>query len=118
MREGRSTNEMNLALGIEHLQNALHYAERGSKVYFDESNPDTQRLVESELRKAYESLHRLGLSFWNANPTLPKDRVGEVRLLLTHDYAGADPTEVWKIVTEEARPLLHRLSRAKVPKTE
>jgi uncharacterized protein with HEPN domain len=87
-------NEANLALGIEHLQIALQYVERGRRTYFDESNFDTQRLIESELRKAFESLSRLGPSFWHGNPTLPRDRIGEVRQLLTHDYAGGDADEV------------------------
>ncbi len=116
MREERSRNQANQALGIEHLQIALRYVERGRTVYFDEGNLDTQRLVESELRKAFESLNRLGPSFWHANPTLPRDRVGEVRQLLTHDYAGVDAVEVWRIAIEEARPLLRRLVKSKVPK--
>jgi uncharacterized protein with HEPN domain len=102
-----------LSLGVQNLQIALRYAERGRRVFFDEENPDTHRLVEGELRKAYESLHRLGASFWNANPRLPRERVGDIRQLLTHDYAGVDLEEVWEIVSVEARPLLHGLMRAK-----
>ena len=115
MREDRTRNEVNLSLGIEHLQIALRCAERGRKTYFDEHDPDTRRLVESELRKAYESLNKLGPSVWKSNPRLPRDRVGQVRQLLTHDYAGVDADQVWNIATREARPLLHRLKSARVP---
>lgn len=104
---------MYLALGIEHLRNALRYAARGRRVYFDERTPDTYLLVEGELRKAYEALNRLGQPFWKANPLVPRDRVGEIRQLLTHDYTDVDPAVVWGIVTREARPLLRRLARAK-----
>ncbi len=116
MIEVRLRNEANVVLGIEHLQIALRYAERGRRVYFDEQNPDTRRLVESELRKAYESINRLGPSVRQAHPSLPWERIGQVRQMLTHDYAGIDPNEVWKIVSQEARPLLRRLAKAKMPK--
>jgi uncharacterized protein with HEPN domain len=106
-----------LSLGVQHLQIALRYAERGQRAFFDKENPDTARLVEAELRKAYESLNRLGASFWTANPRMPRGRIGEIRQLLTHDYAGVDQQEIWSIVSREARPLLHLLMRAKVPTT-
>ena len=106
------------SLGIQHLQIALRYAERGRRVFFDEENPDTARLVEAELRKAYESLNRLGASFWNTNPRVPRDRIGKNRQLLTHDYAGIAWEEVWRIVSEEARPLLHLLMKSKISTTK
>jgi uncharacterized protein with HEPN domain len=112
-----SRNPAYLSLGIQHLQIALRYAERGRRVFFDEKNPDTARLVESELRKAYESLNRLGASFWNANPPVPRDRIGKTRQLLTHDYAGIEREEIWRIVSQDARPLLHLLMKAKIPTT-
>lgn len=115
MTENAERNVTNLAYGIEHLQIALRYVDRGRKAFFDEKNPDTRRLVESELRKAYESLNRLGPSFWNANPSLPRDRVGEIRQLLTHDYSEVGSEDVWRVATAEARPLLRRLARTKVP---
>jgi uncharacterized protein with HEPN domain len=118
MTGGRSRNETNRALGIEHLQIALAYAGRGRKVFFNERDPDTRRLVEAELRKAYESINRLGDSFWNAYPRLDRARVGAIREELTHEYPEVTAIEVWKIVSEDARPLLHQLSKAKVPKGE
>jgi uncharacterized protein with HEPN domain len=115
MKGEDSRNPGYLSLGIQHLQIALRYSERGRRVFFDEGNPDTARLVEAELRKAYESLNRLGASFWSANPTLPRDRIGQTRQLLTHDYAGVELAEIWRIVSEDARSLLHLLMKAKVP---
>jgi uncharacterized protein with HEPN domain len=108
-------NPAYLSLGIQHLQIALRYAERGRRVFFDEQDPDTARLVEAELRKAYESLNRLGAAFWNANPRIPRDRIGKVRQLLTHDYAGIERGEIWRVVSQAARPLLHLLMKAKLP---
>lgn len=115
MTENAERNVTNLAYGIEHLQIALRYVDRGRKAFFDEKNPDTRRLVESELRKAYESLYRLGPSFWKANPSLPRDRVGQILQLLTHDYSEVGSEDVWRVATAEARPLLRRLARTKVP---
>jgi hypothetical protein len=116
VKEGRSSNEANLSLGIEHLQIAPHYAGRGRKGHFDEQNLDTPRLVESEFRKAYESIHRLGPSFWYANSARPRSRVGEIRQLLTHDHAGVDAEEVGKLAIQEAGPLLRRLAKSRVPR--
>jgi uncharacterized protein with HEPN domain len=70
------------------------------------------------LRKAFESINRIGLSVWNANPALGgvRERVSAIRQLLTHDYAGLDPAETWSIVTRDGRPLLHLLMKVKIPK--
>jgi uncharacterized protein with HEPN domain len=118
LSEERTRSQGYVALGIEHLQIALAYAGRGRKTFFDEANPDTRRLVESELRKAFESINRIGLSVWNANPALGgvRERVGAIRQLLTHDYAELDPAETWSIATRDARPLLHLLMKVEIPK--
>ena len=116
MSEGEERNAAYLTLGVEHLRNAVRYADRGRHVFFDEATPDTYLLVEGELRKAFESLNRLGRSFWRVNPALSQARIGEIRQLLTHDYTDVDPAVVWGIVTKEAPPLLRRLATAKVPK--
>lgn len=116
MTETAERNRVYLALSVEHLRTALQYADRGRRIYFDKASPDTYLLVESELRKAFESLNRLGQSFWRANPTLPRDQIGEIRQLLTHDYTDIDPVVVWGIATKEARSLLRRLTKAKLPK--
>jgi len=113
-----SRNPAYLSLGIQHLQIALRYAERGRRVFFDENNPDTALLVEGELRKAYDSLNRLGASFWSANPRVPRDRIGKTRQLLTHDYAGVERGEIWRIVSQDARPLLHALTKARISTTK
>ena len=105
-----------LSLAIEHLQNAVIYSRRGRTVFFDPAVPDTRRLVEGELRKAFESLNRQGDSFYNANPALDRAWIGEVRQLLTHDYSDVDLQVLWRLVTERAPPLLRRLARARVPK--
>jgi uncharacterized protein with HEPN domain len=105
-----------LSLSVEHLQNAVEYSRRGRSVFFDDSDPDTMRLVESELRKAYESLNRQGDSFFQLNPSLDRARIGETRQLLTHDYAEVDPEVLWRLVTEDAPRILRRLSRARLPK--
>jgi hypothetical protein len=104
------------SLAIEHLQNALQYSRRGRDVFFDDSNPDTLRLIEGELRKAFESLNRQGDAFFHSNPKLPRDRIGEIRQFLTHDYAELDSEEIWRLVTVEAPRLLRQLARAKIPK--
>ncbi len=103
-----------LSLAIEHLQSAVEYSRRGRRVFFDTTNPDTLLLVEAELRKAFESLNRLGDPFYHANPVLDRSQIARVRQLLTHDYASLDAPEIWRIVTEEAPRLLRRLARAKV----
>ena len=118
MTDEDSRNLGYLSLGMQHLQIALRYAERGRRAFFDEENPDTARLIEAELRKAYESLNRLGASFWNKNPRVPRDPIGKNRQLLTHDYAGIAREEIWRIVSEEARPLLHLLMKAKISTTK
>jgi uncharacterized protein with HEPN domain len=106
------------SLATEHLQQAIEYARRGKKVFFDPDNPDTARLVESELRKAYEAMNRLGQSIYRANPTLPEDEIGRVRQLLTHDYGDVILEEIWRVVTEEAPKLLRQLTRVKLPKRD
>lgn len=105
-----------LALAIEHLQNAVEYSRRGRELFLDSGNPDTRRLVEGELRKAFESLDRHGDAFFHANPALDREWIGGVRQLLTHDYAEVDPGTLWKLVREDAPRLLRRLVRATVPK--
>ena len=105
-----------LSLSIEHLQNAIQYSRRGRSVFFDGSDPDTLRLVEGELRKAFESLNRQGDQFYHANPLLDRSRIALIRQELTHDYADVDPDRIWRLVTVDAPPLLRRLVRAKIPK--
>lgn len=114
MTAGRSRDR--LALAVEHLQNALAYSRRGREVFFDPASPDTQRLVEGELRKAFESLNRQGDPFFHANPSLDRAWVGKTRQFLTHDYAEIEPQQIWRLVTEEAPRLLRQLARAKMPK--
>lgn len=113
MSSDRTTER--LSLSIEHLQNAIAYARRGRTAFFDPENPDTQRLVEGEVRKAYESLNRQGDRFYHENPTLDRARIGEVRQQLTHDYADADQDLLWRLVTVEAPVLLRQLARARIP---
>jgi uncharacterized protein with HEPN domain len=105
-----------LALAIEHLQNAVEYSRRGRELFLDPENPDTRRLVEGELRKAFESLNRQGDAFFQANPALDREWIGGVRQLLTHDYADVDPGTLWKLVREDAPRLLRRLVRVTVLK--
>lgn len=105
-----------LSLAIEHLQNAVRYSQRGRAAFFAEDDPDTYRLVEGELRKAFESLNRQGDSFYSANPRLDRVRIAEIRQSLTHDYVDVDPPVIWRVVTEEAPRLLRLLVRARVPK--
>lgn len=114
MSEDRTRDR--LSLTVEHLQSAIDYARRGREVFFDHDNPDTQRLVEAELRKAFESLNRQGDAFFNANPGLDRAAIAATRQALTHDYAEVDPDVIWRLVTQEAPRLLRRLSRSKVPK--
>lgn len=104
-----------LSLSIEHLQIALEYARRGRDTFADPENPDTRRLIEAELRKAYESLNRLGDTFYGSNPRLPRERIGKIRQMLTHDYAEVDSDTLWKLVTNEAPRLLRRLARIRPP---
>ena len=85
-------------------------------MFLDSENPDTRRLVEGELRKAFESLNRQGDAFFHANPTLDRDWIGGVRQWLTHDYAEVDPDVLWKLVSEDTPRLMRRLVRATVPK--
>jgi uncharacterized protein with HEPN domain len=107
-----------LSLATEHLQQAIEYARRGKKVFFDPANPDTSRLVESELRKAYEAMNRLGQPLFRANLALPEDDIGRVRQLLTHDYGDVILEEIWRVVSEEAPKILRQLTRVKLPKRD
>jgi uncharacterized protein with HEPN domain len=107
-----------LSLAIEHLQRAIEYARRGKKVFFAPDNPDTSRLIESELRKAYEAMNRLGQPLYRANPALPEDEIGRVRQLLTHDYGDVILEEIWRTVTKEAPTLLRKLTKVKLPKRD
>ena len=111
MIEERSRERV--SLGMEHLENAIEYSHRGRSKFFEPENPDTQRLVEGELRKAYEALNRLGDSFYNSHPSISREEVAKVRQLLAHDYTDADPDVVWKIVTRAAPPLLRKLLKVK-----
>ncbi|MGP8110043.1 MAG: HepT-like ribonuclease domain-containing protein [Thermoplasmata archaeon] len=105
-----------LSLATEHFQIAIEYSRRGRATFFDSDTPDTLRLIESELRKAYDSLNRLGDAFYHINPGMPRERIGEVRQSLTHDYSEVDPDELWRLVTDEAPRLLRRLARIRVPR--
>jgi uncharacterized protein with HEPN domain len=107
-----------LSLATEHLQQAIEYARRGRRVFFDPDNPDTSRLVESELRKAYEAMNRLGQPLYRANPALPEDEIGRVRQLLTHDYGDVILEEIWRVVTADAPTLLRQLTRVKPPRRD
>lgn len=118
MKPDRTTNEVNASRALDHLRSAIRYADRGRDVFFDPEVPDTFLLVEGELRKAYESLNRLGQSFYALNPKLDRDRIGEVRQVLTHDYADVDRELVWKVAREEAPGIAHILARAKFPKSD
>lgn len=118
MKPDSSTNQLNASRALDHLRAAVKYADRGREVFFDSAVPDTFLLVEGELRKAYESLNRLGRSFYRANPKLDRDRIGEIRQRLTHDYVDVDPGFIWKVATEEAPGVIHLLTRAKMPRSE
>ncbi len=113
MSEVRSRERLSLA--IEHLREAIGYSRRGRPTFLDPEDPDTRRLVEAELRKAFESLDRQGRAFYHANPSLDRARIAEIRQLLTHDYAEVGPEVLWKLVTDEAPRTLRRLIRARVP---
>lgn len=115
MKPGRSANEVHLARGIEHLRRAIQYGERGPGVFFDDDVPDTYLLVEAELRKAFESLNRLGANFFSANPRVDRERIGEIRQLLTHDYVDVERDVVWTFVQSDGPKILQRLLRAKQP---
>jgi uncharacterized protein with HEPN domain len=71
-------------------------------------------LVEGELRKGFESLDRLGRSFFRSNPSFRRDRIGEIRQQLTHDYVEIDREFVWNVAHDEAPVLIRQLTRAKV----
>ena len=116
MSVGRRVAEANVALALEHLREAVRYSQRGKSVYMNPVDPDTRRLVESELRKAFETLNRLGDSFWNANQRIDRLRTGEIRQMLTHDYVDVDHEVLWRIVSREVPPLIKSLLRSKVPK--
>ncbi len=107
-----------LCLAVEHLQQAIEDSHRGRQAFFDTDNTDTFRLVESELRKAYESLNRLGRTFYKANPSLPEDEIGRIRQILTHDYGTVDRDAIWRIVTADSPRLLRRLSRIRAPRRD
>ena len=113
MKSDVSTNELNAARALEHLRAAVKYADRGWSVFFDQDVPDTYLLVEGELRKAFESLNRLGRSFFTANPRFDRKRIGEIRQQLTHDYADLDRELVWKIVRDEVPAIVRLLTRAR-----
>jgi uncharacterized protein with HEPN domain len=119
VKEGGATNETNLALGIDHLRRAVRIAEREGDPLPEQDEYDLVFIaVESELRKAYESLNRLGRSFWSANRSVSRDRIGEIRQILTHDYAGVDRQTVWDIAREEAPKLVHQLVKAKMGRSD
>jgi uncharacterized protein with HEPN domain len=110
------TNRTFVALGIEHLEAAVRFGQLGKRAFFADQSPIVFVAVESELRKAYESLNKLGRSVRRANPGRPFDRIAEIRRVLTHDYAGVDREDVWKIVTQVAPSLLRQLAKTKLPK--
>lgn len=116
MKRDAGANRAYLALALEHLKRAIQYSDRGRSAVFDASNPDTFLLVEGELRKGYESLNRLGQSFWLANPKIDRDRMGEVRKQLSHDYADVGREFVWLVARKEAPHLVRLLNRIRAPK--
>jgi len=73
-------------------------------------------MTEVELRKAFESLNRLGDGYFHANPTLDIDWIEGDRQLLTQGHVDVDPGALWKLVQEDAPRLLRRVVRATVPK--
>ena len=115
MKPDRTTDTLHLTRALDHLRAAIRYAERGKAAFFDDEVPDTYLLVEGELRKAFESLNRLGRSFFDANPRFDPVRIGEIRQLLTHDYADVDREAVWSIVREDAPKMVRWTLRAKRP---
>jgi uncharacterized protein with HEPN domain len=118
VKAGAEANVVLLALAVEHLRAAVRYARRGRRVFFSASDPDSFLLTEAELRKGFESLNRMGAAFRAANPKVDWERVGEIRQELTHDYAALDREHVWTMATLDAPQILHRLSRAKLPRTD
>ena len=71
--------------------------------------------MESELRKAFESLNRLSPEFFELNPGMGKHDIFETRQLLTHDHTEVDRETVWRIAKEQTPRLLPKLERAKLP---
>ena len=118
MKTGAPSNQTNLALGIEHLQKAISLARRGRDEFFDETEDVLSIAVEAELRKAFESLNRLGKSFFTANPRISRERIHAIRELLTHEYAEVNRELIWGIVTDDAPMFLSRLGKASLPKGE
>lgn len=116
MKPDRSLNQLNASRALEHLRAAVKYASRGKEVFFDSEVPDTSLLVEGELRKAFESLNRLGASFYQVNPKFDRERVGEVRQQLTHEYADVEREFLWRVVRDEVPVLIRLLTRSKVRK--
>lgn len=117
MKPDVGTDELNAFRALDHLRATVRYADRGRDLFFDSTVPVTYLLVEGELRKAYESLNRIRKGFYVGNPRFDRDRIGEVRQLLTHDYADVEKHLVWKIARDEAPGLVHLLTRAKFPKS-
>ncbi|MGA7861359.1 MAG: HepT-like ribonuclease domain-containing protein [Thermoplasmata archaeon] len=115
---GVPANQVHLALGVEHLRKAVAFAGRGKARFFDDEDPLLFIAVEAELRKGFESINRLGNSFWQANPQLRRHRIGELREQLTHEYSDVDRDTVWTIVTREVPPILRKLERPKMPKED
>lgn len=114
MRPDQSTYELYAARALEHLQAAVKYADPRHDVFFDAEVPDTCLLVGGELRKALESLNRLGPTFFTANPKFDRERIGEFRQQLTHDCSEIDRDSVWKVARNEAPTIIRLLTRAKV----
>jgi len=87
-----------------------------------ETDPTTRYAVEHAAELFAEAGEKTGRAFKTANPTVPWDRLRELRRILAHPYdVGAAPThleQTWRFARDDAPAIARKLRGSKFPKSE
>jgi uncharacterized protein with HEPN domain len=71
--------------------------------------------VERHLEIIGEAANRVSLSFREAHPEIPWQRIVAQRNVLAHEYGEIEHALVWKVVTTRVPELIHQLQRLLPP---
>lgn len=111
-----SSDEVWRARMIEAIQRTKEYVSRGKSEFFGDE--DVQQLVIHNLEHVVESADHLSQRFKKAHQGIDWKRLSQIRTLVVHQYADADPVTIWEFVRDDLSRLEKSVVRARVEPPE